>query len=104
MSYRDMAKECKDDKFLPILVMRVKDEVIIPVFSLVNVAVGFIKRNLPQEWVCGVVVLGLEEAQRMDAKGWKAIEYRFPRKLRDIVDFDVEILECEKVSINLKRA
>ena len=108
MSYSDMAKECSTGKWLPILVMRTGEEsTIVPVFESVNTAIGFIRRNLPKDWICGTVPLRMRDAEWMDEHHWKAIKFDFPRKLKDIVEFDVEILEYEKehnVQIELRKA
>ena len=107
MTYNDMVNECTTEKWLPVLIMRAGDNPnpIMPVFDDKETATKFIKRNLPEDWLCGTMPLSLKNANWMDERGWKAIRFSFPRKLKDVVKFDVEILEFEKNhNIVLKRA
>lgn len=98
MKKRELIDECQQEKMLPILVMRTPNEgPIVPVFRNTKTAKTFIKRNLPKNWVCGLVNLTMHEAQLMDEKGWKAICYSFPRVLKDVLQFDIEIFECDSV-------
>ncbi len=98
MSYNDMIKECKKENWLPILVIRTEEGPVVPLFTSEKIATQFIRRNLSKSWTCGVVVMTLRDAEWMDKNGWRALEFSFPKKLKDVVEFDVEILECEKVS------
>jgi hypothetical protein len=97
MTAKEIKEECISGKWLPILVMRTnsEDNPIVPMFDSVSVVSKFIKRNLPPNWLCGIVDLCPQDAQWMDSKGWKAIKFDYPRKMKDIVDFDVEIIEFE---------
>jgi hypothetical protein len=58
-----------------------------------HAAEQFVKRNIPKKWISGVVNITTEDAVAMDEKGWEAIIYEFPRKLVDIVEFDIEVFE-----------
>ena len=97
MNNRELKEECSSGKWLPVLVIRTEKDgsPIIPLFDSVQVAARFAKRNLPKGWLCGTVNMRLKDAQWMDQKGWRAIKFDYPRKLVDIVGFDVEILEFE---------
>ena len=97
MSTKEFKEECTAGKWLPILVMRVGDnaEPIMPMFDSAEIAAKFVKRNLPKGWVCGTVNLRLKDAHWMDNRGWKAIKYDYPKLLKDVVKFDVEIIEFE---------
>jgi hypothetical protein len=95
MTKKEFREECSSGKWLPILVMRTEEKIIVPIFDTALMAGQFVKRNLPQNWLCGVVDLQVKDAQLMDDRGWEAIKFTFPRKLKDVVDFDVEILEFE---------
>jgi hypothetical protein len=93
MSYQDVAKECTQEKWVPLLVMRADDDLIIPLFEDVRIAKQFAKRNLPESWLSGVVNITEDDAAFIDAKGWNHVLYNYPRKVKDIVKFDIEILE-----------
>lgn len=109
MNYNDMVKECQEENWLPVLVLRTKDmpadsPPIVPIFQSEQVAAGFIRRNLPKDWLCGTIKITLRDASWMDDKGWRALEFTFPRKMKDVVNFDVEVLECTDVCLQRKRA
>ena len=95
MTVTDVQKECVFEKWVPLMVMRMNDKVILPCFRHTDVARRFIERNLPKGTVCGVVNLTIRDAEWIDEKGWSPAVYDFPRKLTDVVEFDVEILEYD---------
>jgi len=97
MSAREIKAECSVEKWLPILVMRSEKEPgpVVPVFDSRDIARKFAKRNLPSNWLCGTVVLRRRDAEWMDNHGWHAKKLDYPRKLTDVVKFDIEILEYE---------
>ena len=97
MTSRDLKAECISGKWLPILVYSNGDGIpIVPLFETVAMAAKFSKRNLPKTWLCGVLNLHKRDAEWMDSKGWRACKFDYPRKLKDVVKFDVEILEFEQ--------
>jgi len=99
MSYHDMLKECQSENWLPVLVMRINDKTILPMFENERFAARFIKRNLPKKWTTGVIAITPQDAERMNEKGWEAIKFTFPRKVKNIVKFDVEVIECNDVIV-----
>ena len=98
MTARELFKECKENKFAPILIMRNEEGTIVPIFHNQDTAHKFTKRNVPKEWaIFGAVQLTPRDCEWMEMKGWKFCLLDFPRKLKDVVDFDVEILEYDEV-------
>jgi hypothetical protein len=97
MTRQELKEECSSEKWIPILVMWEigKNYPVVPLFETATLAGKFVRRNLPKEWLCGVVDIKMRDAEWMDMKGWKATELTFPRKLKDVVRFDIEILEYE---------
>ena len=97
MNSKELKEECTAGKWLPILVMRTDEgaKPIVPMFDSTKVAAKFVKRNLPRGWLCGTVNMRLKDAQWMDDNGWKAIKFDYPRIMKDIVEFDIEIFEFE---------
>jgi len=97
MSAQEVKAECGVEKWLPILVMRSEKEPgpVVPVFDSPHVAAKFARRNLPSNWLCGIIDLRRRDAEWMDSRGWRAKKLDYPRKLKDVVDFDIEILEYE---------
>ena len=97
MSYQDVLRECKSQKWVPILVMRLEEgPPIIPCFESTEVARNFARRNLPKSWLRGVVNLTMRDTQWIDKKGWRIVLYDFPKKLKDVVPFDIEVLEYDE--------
>lgn len=97
MSVQELFRECRQNKFAPILVMRQDDgPTIVPCFKTQETTYKFVKRNIPKEWaVFGAVELTVQDLEWMESKGWQFSLMDFPRKLTDVVDFDVEILEYD---------
>ena len=97
MTKKELREECSKEKWLPILVMRsaTKDCPVVPIFDSADVSIRFAKRNLPPDWVAGIFDIHMRDAEWMDEKGWQAIKFDYPRVLKDILEFDVEILEYE---------
>jgi hypothetical protein len=97
MSLGEVLRECRNDCWVPLLVMR-PDEgpPVVPVFPLEETARDFARRNLPKKWVHGAVALTDRDLEWMDSKGWDVVRYDFPRKLKDVVEFDIEILEFDE--------
>jgi hypothetical protein len=95
MTPAELKKECTVEKWLPILIIRTAgdDTPIIPLFDRMDLASRFVERNLPPKWICGVLNLQPSDAELIDSKGWKAIKYDYPRKIKDVVKFDVEIID-----------
>jgi hypothetical protein len=69
---------------------------IIPCFESTEVARNFARRNLPKSWLRGVVNLTMRDTQWIDKKGWRIVLYDFPKKLKDVVPFDIEVLEYDE--------
>lgn len=97
MTPMELRNECTKGKWLPILIIRTDDDdtPIIPVFDRTDLAARFVKRNLPSNWICGVLNLQPSDAEYMDSKGWKAIKYNYPRKIKDAIEFDIEIIDLD---------
>lgn len=98
MTRQDMRQECAN-KWMPILVMKRNDQILIPVFASSNTAMRFAKRNLPKDWLCGHAEITEDLRKLFDMKGLLCEQLAIPRKLKDIVEFDIEILEYEFIDI-----
>lgn len=97
MTAKELLKECPENKFAPVLVMRNEEGTIVPVFKSEDMAARFTKRNLPKEWgIFGAIPLTIRDCEWMEEKQWKFCLLTFPRKLVDVVEFDIEILEYEE--------
>lgn len=104
MTLREVVKECHDDKFAPIVVIKNGENTVIPLFNSDSVLRRFVERNLPKDWIFGSVSLTIRDLHWMEAKSWKFHVFEHPRKLKDIADFDVGILEYEEAPSVLKES
>lgn len=93
MSYREILKECKNEKWVPILVTRVDEKTFVPLFTSLQTAIQFIKRNLPKGSLVGTMDITEDDARFIDEKGWEPVVYEWPKKVKDIAKFDIEVME-----------
>lgn len=98
MSFQDIKNECGKEAWVPLVVMRFevdgKERTVLPLFSNEDVCRKWSKRNLPKDWgLCGGAYITQEDLENCEAKGWTFEMLRFPRKFKDIVEFDVEPIE-----------
>lgn len=98
MKYHEVKEECSSGRWAPIFCYRENSKTVIPIFSDENIAIAFVRRNLPKDWVKGAVVLTNRDLDWMVEKGWQIKEMIYPNKLKDIknIKFDLEILEFEE--------
>jgi len=95
MGIKDIRKECLPRKWVPLVIFRQNGKTILPVFESAIVARRFAERNLPTKWLTGSVNLDLRDEELLDGKGIQRVVLRFPQKLRDVVEFDVEVHEYD---------
>ncbi len=98
MKHHEIKDECPAGKWAPIFCYRENSKTIIPIFLEEQVAIAFVRRNLPRDWVKGAVVLTDRDLDWMKKKDWEVREMKYPNKLKDIksINFDLEILEFEE--------
>jgi len=89
MSISDVAKECTNEQWVPLLVYRRKGETtpIIPLFITQDTARSFAKRNLPPPH--GAVLLSEEDIKKIQSKGWILEIMDFPKKIKERIDIDI---------------
>lgn len=94
MSVQQIQYELKADKVCPLLVYEFEGETIIPLFVSKKVCHDFLKRNLPREWISGAVDLTPEDLEVLcEQDHLKARKFEWPRKIKDLVIFNVHIHE-----------
>ena len=104
LKLRDVYNECQKEKWVPILVYRQDGKTYVPAFSNEDAIKKFVRRNGPKDQLWGGVTLTQEDMDAMLAKGWIIEEYSFPRKIKDRVEFDVEVIElAEKPEVKTCR-
>lgn len=85
--------ELRDGKVCPLLVYEYQDETIVPIFSTAQVCFQFCRRNLPDDWVRGFVKLTPKDIEKL--AHFSAKVFNWPRKIKDVVKFNVHIHEFE---------
>ena len=99
LDIKDFREECQKDKWLPLTVLRKKNEGItyVPVFNNSNTAHNFMKRNFDTDkYTCGIIILTQEDIEQFDSKGWEVMRMKYPRRIRTghpEYDIDVEVIE-----------
>tara|TARA_R100000234_G_scaffold106175_1_gene76691 strand:+ start:13 stop:390 length:378 start_codon:yes stop_codon:yes gene_type:complete len=98
LSLSDFQKECKEEGWLPITVIRKDndDNVYVPIFKFSETAHTFMCRNFNRREVAtGIIILIDEDLKAMEEKGWVIERMKWPRKFkdRDGYQLDVEVFE-----------
>lgn len=98
MKYQEIKEECPSGKWAPIFCYIEDSKTKVPVFFEEQVAIAFVRRNLPKDWVKGAVILTDRDLEWIKNKGWEIRQMSYPNKLKDIknIKFDLEILEFEE--------
>jgi hypothetical protein len=94
----EIQKECVKGKWIPLLVLKQNNNLILPIFNLVEIARKFIKRNLPKEWNHGCVFLCEDDIVAIKKRDWKIEIFDFPRKVNENPEIELgfEIHEFEE--------
>ena len=92
MSVADVVRECHAEKWAPVIVMKTENRIVVPVFSLHDVAMKFIFRNFGKivEPTSGTIGINEEHFDIFINKGWEVEIFNFPRK---ITTLEIEIVE-----------
>lgn len=83
LSCQDIKNECRKDKWFPILTYVVNGTKNLPLFSDPNKAKKFIKRNLPKNWLQGVIQLTDEDVVQLRSK-FNVLDMNYPNIVRDL--------------------
>lgn len=101
LSLRDFQKECRDEGWLPITVIRKDgdDKTHVPIFKFSETAHKFMCRNFDRkEVLTGIILLTDEDVIKMEDRGWVIEQMKWPRKFKDREGYrlDVEVFEIEE--------
>lgn len=98
MKHHEIRGECVSGSWAPILCYKQNKSRVVPVFYDEKVAVSFVRRNLPKDWVKGAILLTDKDLDFIRKKGCILRKMEYPNKLTDIKDivFDLEIIEFEQ--------
>ena len=101
LSYIDFQKECRDEGWLPITVLRKDgdDNTYVPIFKFSQTAHSFMCRNFNRrEVLTGIISLVDGDIKRMEDRGWVIERMKWPRKFKDREEYqlDVEVFEVEE--------
>jgi len=93
MSAFDIKHECGKEGWVPLLVLKTNDKIILPHFTSNEICRKFCQRNLPKKWLCGGVSLADSDIESIKLKGWEFQEFNFPRLIKDLYSYAIEIHE-----------
>jgi hypothetical protein len=96
MKLKDIKNECLTQKWVPLVVFRRGGKTILPLFESTNIARRFAERNFSKEWLTGAVNLNPQDEVILGKKGIIRMLFKFPTKLKDTVEFDIEIHEFDR--------
>lgn len=97
MSRTDVALECKNGNWAPVLAYRLDGKLTIPCFEHEHLAYKFSKRNLPNKWAKGMVVLHEDRVQWVYDQGWQLSKFDWPNKLD--VEFETAFIEFNELGV-----
>ena len=93
MSVFDVKHECGKDGWIPLVVLKKDNQIILPHFTGNEICKKFCLRNFPKNWLCGGVALSDDDIDSIKNKGWIFQEFNFPRLIKNNFDIIVEIHE-----------
>ena len=99
MSFKEVKDECSSG-WIPLLVYEFEGRKIIPVFKDINICRDFLKRNMPKGWLYGAVELNKSDIESIAERECKFFDW--PNKIKDLVEFDIDIIETDGVNINVE--
>ena len=99
ISTQALNREIRENKILPILILRVDPEhgepehVFVPCFHSPLTAQQFARRNLPKGHIIATILLNDESIEALEAKGYEILVYNWPRRLTNYCHLDLEVIE-----------
>jgi len=98
MKLNDILSECQKQGWVPILVARQNDNVIVPCFPTQKIALEFAKRNLPKNQLFGTTILTEDDISKLqtdwiEIKGWKVEMLNHANLMKNNYKIDVEVFE-----------
>ena len=98
MTIQDVVSECQEQSWVPIVVVRMKEQTVVPCFSSQENAIKFAKRNLPKNQVFGTTLLTEEDLKKLNSewiekKRWHLDLMDHPRLMKDLGKLDIEVYE-----------
>jgi hypothetical protein len=91
LDIKQIENECVKESWIPLLTARNIEEnkIYIPIFNLAGIAYQFCKRNLPQSWYRGCVLLSDDDIAAIIKNGWEFMPLNHPRKLNEHPNFEL---------------
>lgn len=93
MNSFEIKNECGKEGWIPLVVLKSNEKIIIPHFPSNEICRKFCLRNFPKQWLCGGVDLSQEDISLIKEKGWEFEEFNFPRLIKNLYDISIEIHE-----------
>lgn len=100
LNLKDILAECQSQGWVPVLIVRTKENVLIPCFPNQELAIKFAKRNLPKTQLWGTTLLTAEDMivikkDWVEKRGWKIEHLDHPRLMKNLGSLDVEVYEFQ---------
>lgn len=95
LQIKDLHEQCRKEKWIPIAVYKQAGETHVIAFHHEDVAIRFVKRNFPKDWVRGGIQASDHEIEWIKEKGWKLEIFDWPRYIMGRKDMEVgyEVIE-----------
>lgn len=97
MSFYEMSREFPKERVCPVVVLDDGEKKTVLLFFNQKIAKDFARRNLPKEWLKGVLQADEEDLAMVKSKGWDTMKFLFPRRIRETEgQLTVEVIDLKK--------
>ena len=96
MSVQEMFRELAEERIAPIVALEGEEKTTVLLFSTSSVCKKFAKRNLPKSWVNGEIEVHKDDLDFVSSKGWDIEYFDWPRKVRNVDELGVVVLELSR--------
>lgn len=99
LNLSDVKIECQNDKWIPVACQEIEDKKTIILFSDIDYAKKFIKRNLLKSFFMGIIILSDIELEKIK-KEYQVLELNWPKKMQNIKFEIINLVENPDLIIN----
>lgn len=95
VTLKDLQTECQKENWAPVLVLRHEGKTFVPMFRRAEVCQAFIKRNLPEGVMCGVMGASEVDTKTYTDKGWIIEWLDYPKLFTSRPGWSIEVEPVE---------
>lgn len=99
LNLSDIKNECQNEKWIPIACQEIDDKKTIILFSDIDYAKKFIKRNLLKSFLMGIIILSDCELEKIKSQ-YSVLELNWPKKMQNIKFEIINLIENPELIIN----